>query len=52
MNKLIFNLLPEDSSHLITIKFSNWIFNLNFVKGKSAGAKEAIERKQMFGNHQ
>ena len=31
MNKLILDLLPEDSGHLITIELSNWVFNFDFL---------------------
>jgi hypothetical protein len=43
MNKFIFDLLPNDSSHFITIKLGNRILYFNFIKSKGTGAEETIE---------
>ncbi len=32
VDEIFLDLLPDDSGHLITIKFSNWVLNLDFFK--------------------
>jgi len=37
MDELVFNVLPEDPGHLITIKLSYWVFDFDFLESKAIG---------------
>ena len=37
MDQLVLDLLPEDTSHLVSVKLSNWILDLDFLGGEGVG---------------
>jgi hypothetical protein len=51
MDKLILDLLPKDSSHFITIEFSDRVSDFNFIAGKAIAEKSFIDAHELSGDH-
>ena len=43
VDELVLDLLPEDSGHLISIEFGNWVFNFDLLCGKRVGEGRLAE---------
>ena len=54
VDKLILDLLPEDTSHLVTVKFGNAVLDFDLLplaEGKDIGGHKAVHREEVLGNH-
>ncbi len=51
MDELILDLLPEDSSHFITIKFGDWVFDFDFLGSEAVWAEGSVQGGELFCKH-
>ena len=51
MDELIFDLLPKDSGHLITIELSYWVFDFDLLGCEAVVEESLAYASKMSGNH-
>jgi hypothetical protein len=50
-DELILNLLPDDSCHLVAIQLGDWIFDFDFLRGKTVIECSLGKVREMSGQH-